>query len=76
MCHYDKNSILVDVQHGYHKGQSYDTQLSALVNDLAKILDDEGQVDYLIIIDFSKAFGFVVTIFWGNFTMWIPEKTP
>lgn len=75
MCHYDKNSILVDVQHGYHKGQSYDTQLAALVNDLTKIFDDEGQVD-LIIIDFSKAFGFVVTVFWGNFTMWIIEKTP
>lgn len=47
--------ILVDVQHFFHKVRSRDTRLSALVDDLAKILGDQGQAD-LIIMDFSKAF--------------------
>ena len=55
MDHFDKFNILVDVQHGFRKGRSCDTQLSALVNDLAKILDNKSQAD-LIIMDFSKAF--------------------
>ncbi|KAJ8025928.1 Exosome complex component CSL4 [Holothuria leucospilota] len=49
------DKILVDVQHGFRKGRSCDTQLSALIDDLASILDNKGQAD-LIIMDFSKAF--------------------
>ena len=55
MGHFDNNSILVDVQHGFRKGRFCDTQLSAIVDDLAKILDNKGQAD-LIIMDMSKAF--------------------
>ena len=55
MNHFDQFNVLANVQHGFRRGRSCETQLSALVNDLAKVLDDRGQVD-LIIMDFSKAF--------------------
>ena len=42
----------------FRKGRSCETQLALTVNDLAKILDNQGQVD-VIIMDFSKAFDLV-----------------
>ena len=55
MRHFEKFDILADRQHGFRKGRSCETQLSALVDDLQKILDRRSVVD-LIIMDFSKAF--------------------
>ncbi|KAJ8020472.1 RNA-directed DNA polymerase from mobile element jockey [Holothuria leucospilota] len=55
MDHFDKFNVLADVQHGFRKGRSCETQLSALVDDIMKILDNRSQAD-LIIMDFSKAF--------------------
>ena len=55
MDHFDKFNVLADVQHGFRKGRSCETQLSALVDDIMKILDNGNQAD-LIILDFSKAF--------------------
>ena len=55
MKHFEQHHILADQQHGFRKGRSCETQLSALVNDLHEILDNRGQAD-LVIMDFSKAF--------------------
>ena len=55
MKHFEKYNILADQQHGFRKGRSCETQLSALVNDLHQILDKRSQAD-LVIMDFSKAF--------------------
>lgn len=55
MKHFEQHGILADQQHGFRKGRSCETQLSALVNDLQIILDNRSQAD-LIIMDFSKAF--------------------
>lgn len=55
MSHFERNGLLVDVQHGFRKGRSCETQLAALVQDLAKVLDNRGQTD-MILLDFSKAF--------------------
>ena len=55
MKHFEKYNILVDQQHGFRKGRSCETQLSTLVNDLHRILDNRSQAD-LVIMDFSKAF--------------------
>ena len=49
------NNILSDVQHGFRKSRSYETQLIMLVNDIAKSLDEGGQLD-AVLLDFSKAF--------------------
>ena len=58
MNHFERHNALAEIQHGFRRGRSCETQLAALVNDLAKVLDDRGQVD-LIIMDFSKVFDFV-----------------
>ena len=58
MKHFEKHNILADQQHGFRKGRSCETQLSALVDDIQKILDNRSQVD-LIITDFRKAFDVV-----------------
>ena len=55
MAHLEKHNVLADNQHGFRKGHSCDTQLAALVNDIARILDNKSQAD-LIIMDFRKAF--------------------
>ena len=55
MKHFEKHNILADQQHGFRKGRSCETQLSALVHDLHHILDKRSQAD-LVIMDFSKAF--------------------
>lgn len=58
MKHFENHNVLNDEQHGFRKGRSCETQLSLTVNDLAKILDKQGQAD-VIIMDFSKAFDLV-----------------
>ena len=58
MAHLEKHNILNDEQHGFRKGRSCETQLALTINDLAKILDKQGQAD-VIIMDFSKAFDLV-----------------
>lgn len=40
MGHFDKVAFLVDVHNSFRKGRSCDTQLSALMDDLAKLLDN------------------------------------
>jgi hypothetical protein len=58
MHHVDKYQLLSGRQHGFRKKRSCETQLAALTEDLANILDRRSQVD-LIIMDFSKAFDMV-----------------
>ena len=58
MDHWDKYSLLCDIQHGFRSGRSCETQLTGLVNDLAEVLDRRGRAD-LCIMDFSKAFDMV-----------------
>ena len=48
-------NILSDRQHAFKKGNSSETQLTTVINDWAKILDNRGQVDTFI-LDFEKAF--------------------
>ena len=47
--------LLSNRQHAFMKGHSCEMQLTMLINDWAKILDNRGQVDTFI-LDFEKAF--------------------
>ena len=47
--------LLSDQQRAFRKWHSCETQLATVINDWAKILDNKGQVDTLI-LDFEKAF--------------------
>ena len=51
MAHLDEYNLLSDRQHAFWKGHSCKTQL----NDVAKLLDNRGQVDTFI-LDFEKAY--------------------
>ena len=55
MAHLDEYKLLSDRQHAFRKGHSCETQLTTVINDLAKILDNRRQVDTFI-LDFEKAF--------------------
>ena len=55
MAHLDEHKLLSDRQHAFSKGHSCETQLTTVINDWAKILDNRGQVDTFI-LDFEKAF--------------------
>ena len=55
MAHLDEYKLLSDRQHAFRKGHSCETQLTTVINDWAKILDNTGQVDTFI-LDFEKAF--------------------
>ena len=55
MAHLDEYKLLSDRQHTIRKGHSCETQLTAVINDWDKILDNRGQVDKFI-LDFEKAF--------------------
>ena len=55
LTHLDKYKLLSDRQHAFRKWHSYETQLTTVINDWAKILDNRGQVDTFI-LDFEKAF--------------------
>ena len=55
MAHLDEYKLLSDRQHAFRKGHSCETQLTTVINNWAKILDNRGQVD-IFILDFEKAF--------------------
>ena len=55
MAHLDEHKLLSVRQHAFRKGHSCKTQLTTVINDWAKILDNRGQVDTFI-LDFEKAF--------------------
>ena len=55
MAHLDEYKLLSDRQHAFRKGHSCETQLTTVINDWAKIVDNRGQVDTFI-LDFEKAF--------------------
>ena len=54
MAHLDEYELLSDRQHAFRKGHSCETQLTTIINDWAKILDNREQVDTFI-LDFEKA---------------------
>ena len=55
MTHLDEYKLLSDRQRAFRKRHSCETQLTKVINDWAKILDNRGQVDTFI-LDFEKAF--------------------
>ena len=55
MAHLDEYNRLSDRQHAFRKGHSCETQLTMVINDLAKFLDNRGQIDTFM-LDFEKAF--------------------
>ena len=55
MAHLDEYKLLSDRQHAFRKGHSCETQLTTVINNWAKILDNRGQVDTFI-FNFEKAF--------------------
>ncbi|KAK7093437.1 hypothetical protein V1264_012780 [Littorina saxatilis] len=55
MQHLQKNNILTDVQHGFRKQRSCESQLIVTVHDIAQNLAKKNQVD-TVLLDFSKAF--------------------
>ena len=55
MAHLDEHRLLSDKQHAFRKWHSCETQLTTVIDDWAKILDNQGQVDTFI-LDFEKAF--------------------
>ena len=55
MAHLDEYKLLSDRQHAFRKGHSCETQLTTVINDWARILDNRGQIDTSI-LDFEKAF--------------------
>ena len=55
MAHLDEYKLLSDRQLAFRKRHSCETQLTTVINDWAKILDNGGQVDTFI-LDFEKSF--------------------
>ena len=55
MAHLHAYKLLSARQHAVRKGHSCETQLTTVINDWAKILDNKGKVDTFI-LDFEKAF--------------------
>ena len=55
MAHLVEYKLLSDRPHAFRKGHSCETQLTTVINDWAKILDNTGQADTFI-LDFEKAF--------------------
>ena len=55
MAQLDEYKVLSDRQHAFRKRHSCETQLTAVINDKAKILDNGGQGDTFI-LDFQKAY--------------------
>ena len=55
MKHFENYSILTDAQHGFRKQRSCESQLLIAIHDLARTLEEGGQMD-CIMLDFSKAF--------------------
>ena len=55
MAHLDEHYILYDLQHGFRKVHSCDTQLVSFIHDLASRLDERGQTE-VVVMDFANAF--------------------
>ena len=55
MDHLERHNILSDHQHGFRKRRSCETPLIQAVDDLAKCLNEGGQID-AVLLEFSKAF--------------------
>jgi len=55
MRHLEGHSILYDLQHGFRRSRSCETQLLSLYNDLTSSRNNRTQTD-LIVMDFAKAF--------------------
>ena len=55
MAHLDEHRLLSEKQHAFRKWHSCETQLIMVIDDWAKILDNQGQVDTFI-LGFEKAF--------------------
>ena len=55
MAHLDEYKFLSVGQHAFRKRHSCETQLTTVINDWAKTLDNGGHVD-IFILDFEKAF--------------------
>ena len=55
MAHLDEHRLLSEKQHAFRKWHSCETQLITVIDEWAKILDKQGQVDTFI-LDFEKAF--------------------
>ena len=55
MAHLDEYKLMSDRQHAFRKRHSCETQMTTIINNLAKILDNRGQVDTFI-LNFEKAF--------------------
>ena len=55
MARLDEHKLLSDRQYAFRKNRSCETQLMTVINDWAKLLDAEGQVETFI-LDFEKAF--------------------
>jgi len=58
MKHYEKHSILTELNHGFRSGFSCETQLLNTIKDLYTHFDKNTQVD-IAFLDFSKAFDVV-----------------
>jgi hypothetical protein len=55
MCHFERNKILTNAQHGFRKKRSCESQLIVTIHDIASKLERDLQVD-IILLDFAKAF--------------------
>ena len=55
MKHLENNNIVTDLQHGFRKHRSCETQLIKTVNNLAKSMNHGEQIDS-ILLDFTRAF--------------------
>ena len=55
MAHLDEHKLLSEKQHAFRKWHSCATQLITVIDDWAKILDNQGQIETYI-LDFEKAF--------------------
>ena len=55
MTHLENNNILYDLQHGFRKSRSCESQLLQFIQELAKNNNKNIQTD-LIIMNFAKAF--------------------
>ena len=55
MTHLDEHRLLSDKQHAFRKRHSCENQLITVIDNWAKILDNQGQSDTFI-LDFEKAF--------------------
>ena len=46
MVHLDEYKLLSDRQHAFRKGHICETQLTTVINDWAKILDNRGHIGF------------------------------